>query len=127
MSLQKLSGTFGDYYTNTYNSSQALTQAQMETNAKYVYYFFKNKGWTINSISALLGNCQAESTINPGRWQGDNVGVGPAYGIVQWDPFSKYINWIGVNNHPEYMDNNLNRIIYEKIITYNGYQQSHIH
>lgn len=112
MALLYLDGSFGKYYTSSEDSSQALNRVQMEINAKYIYSYLINEGWTLNAICGMLGNTQAESTNNPGRWQNDAVGIGPAYGLVQWDPFSKYINWVG--NNPNYMDNNLRRIIWEK-------------
>lgn len=37
-------------------------------------------------------------TINPGRFQN---GGGPGYGIVQWDPASKYLNWAKVNGYAD--------------------------
>lgn len=109
------SGIFGDYYGNTYDTSNELSQSQMEVNATYIYSCLKHEGWTDNAIAAILGNMQAESSINPGRWQGDNVGGGPAYGIVQWDPFSKYINWCSEwgFSDPSEMDSNLARIMWE--------------
>ena len=115
MSVILRQGIFGDYYGNTYDSSNTLTGEQMEINATYIYSYLKHKGWSDNAISAILGNMQAESAINPGRWQGNNVGGGPAYGIVQWDPFSKYINWCSEQGYsdPSEMDSNLARIIYE--------------
>lgn len=111
-------GSFGEYYGNTYDSSNALTTSQMQVNAKYIYSYLKNKGWTINSISALLGNMQAESSINPGRWQSDRVGgdaSGHGYGMVQWTPYTKYTNWCSEKGYsdPSEMDSNLARIIYE--------------
>lgn len=35
------------------------------------------------------------------------------YGLVQWTPASKYIDYIGTLNDPSTMDNNLKRIVYE--------------
>ena len=64
----------------------------------------------------MLGNMQAESAINPGRWQSDRVGnMSGGYGLVQWTPATKYINWIGVSNDPSTMDNNLSRIKWEAV------------
>lgn len=68
----------------------------------------------MNAIAGILGNMELESTINPGRWQNDNIGVGPAVGLVQWDPFSKYINWCNANGLIYYeMDSGLQRILWE--------------
>ena len=47
-----------------------------------------------------------------GRWQSDDVGnLNDGYGLVQWTPATKYIDW--VSGDPSTMDNNLSRIIYE--------------
>ncbi len=107
-------GTFGAYYGNTYDTSNALTTSEMQVNATYIYAYLTNKGWSINSIAAILGNMQAESSINPGRWQSDRVGgesSGHGYGLCQWTPYTKYTEW--VSGDPSTMDNNLSRIIYE--------------
>lgn len=51
------------------SNNKYLTQGEMESNAKEIYTYLSDKGWTINAISGLLGNMQRESTINPGLWQ----------------------------------------------------------
>lgn len=112
------SGTFGDYYGNTYNTSNALTQSQMEVNALYIYSYLLNKGWSENSIAAILGNMEAESSINPGRWQSDRVGgdsSGHGYSLCQWTPYTKYTDWCSSQGYsdPSEMDSALARIIYE--------------
>ena len=112
MSKIKLTGDFGEYWTNPYNESYPLTLDEMKLNATYIYKALNSRGWTKNAICSFLGNATRESSLNPGRWQNDtpnNLNLG--YGIVQWTPASKYINWVG--NNPEYMDNNLRRIDYE--------------
>lgn len=114
MALSLRTGTYGNYWGNDYNTSNTLNQSQMEVNATYLYNALTSRGWSINAIAGILGNMQAESSINPGRWQGNNVGVGPAYGIVQWDPFTKYTNWaLNQGLDPSEMDSNLSRIDYE--------------
>lgn len=112
------SGIFGDYYGNTYDSSNALTQSQMEVNALYIYSYLKHEGWSENSIAALLGNMEAESSMNPGRWQSDRVGgdsSGHGYSLVQWTPYTKYTEWCSSEGYgdPSEMDTALARIMYE--------------
>ena len=112
------SGIFGDYYGNTYDSSNALTKSQMEVNATYIYSYLKHEGWTENAIAALLGNMEAESSINPGRWQSDRVGgdeTGHGYSLVQWTPYTKFTNWCSEKGFgdPSEMDSALARIMYE--------------
>lgn len=88
-----MSWTGGNHY---------LTQAQMEGNAIEIYQYLASYGWTINAISAVLGNMQSESGINPGIWENLTPYAG-GYGLVQWTPYSKYKNWAGSqweNNGP---------------------------
>ena len=73
------------------SGNRYLTMAEMQNNAEYVKDYGLSQGWSVNAICAILGNMQAESTINPGIW-GDN---GDAYGLVQWNPYTKYSNWAG--------------------------------
>lgn len=109
-------GAYGTYYGDTFDTSGTLTDEQMQTNATYIYSFLLLEGWTVNAIAGMLGNIQAESGINPGRWQSDNVGdYSSGYGLVQWTPATNYTDWcssIGYSD-PSEMDNNLGRIIYE--------------
>lgn len=107
-------GNLGTYWGSEYNSSRSLTASQQRMNADYIYRYFTSKGWTVNAIAGILGNMQSESAINPGRWQSNNVGnMSGGYGLVQWTPATKYINWVGLLDDPSTMDNNLARITYE--------------
>lgn len=115
MAIELRNGIYGEYYGSLWGTSESISSEQRDVNAVYIYKYLHAAGWTLNAICGVLGNMQYESGINPGRWQGDNVGVGPAYGLVQWDPHSKYINWAydkGFSD-PSEMDANLSRIIYE--------------
>ncbi len=62
----------------------------MNTNAKTIYNFFIKKGWTAQATCALLGNMQGESGIIADK---DEIGGGSGYGLVQWTPKSKLVNW----------------------------------
>ena len=104
------------YWGSFFDESEALPQAQMEENAVYIFSALTAKGWTRESIAAILGNMQAESTINPGRWQGDSVGsTSLGYGLVQWTPSTNYTDWCAAQclSDPSEMDSALARIIYE--------------
>lgn len=65
MGLEQRQGTFGTYWGNTYDSSQALTRSQMEVNATYIWAYLRSQGWTMNAVAGMLGNMQSESSINP--------------------------------------------------------------
>ena len=108
-------GKYGSYYGSYFDESVSLTTAEKNTNAQYIYSYLSAQGWTINAIAGLLGNMEHESALNPGRWESNNVGGGPGYGLVQWTPYTNYTNWCegrGLTD-PSEMDNNLARIIYE--------------
>lgn len=109
-------GKYGVYYGSTQNKSETLTEKEQQANALYIAVFLNANGWSKNAVAATLGNMQAESSINPGRWQNDDVGnTENGYGIVQWTPATKYIDWCSQNGYSDYseMDSNLSRIIYE--------------
>ncbi|MDE5757842.1 MAG: hypothetical protein K2H85_04435, partial [Allobaculum sp.] len=106
------------YINGFYTGNAYLNQTQGDVNAVWVYSYLtaiSNTPWTsLESICAMLGNAWRESHVNPGMWQGLSAGYGPAYGLLQWDPFSKYINWCKEQNiEPAYMDSALKRIQYE--------------
>ena len=62
----------------------------MTTNAKYIYNFFRARGWTAQAIRGMLGNMQGESGIIADI---DEISGGGGYGLVQWTPKSKLVNW----------------------------------
>lgn len=92
------------------NDNRALNKQEMEQNAElFARYMFKQK-WSIESISAMLGNMQTESTINPGRLEVVDIQAelqkDPTFvynwldwgaGLVQWTPASKLVDWTGEN------------------------------
>lgn len=98
-----------------YEGNYWLSQSEMETNATYVYSYLKNKGWSINAICAMLGNFQSESHINPSIWQGLNEGdTENGYGLAQWTPSTKYLNWCSDNGYSSTsMNVALDRLDYE--------------
>lgn len=51
--------------------------------------------WTAEAIAGMGGNLQAESGMNPWRWQGDSVSLSGGYGLAQFTPASGYINLAG--------------------------------
>lgn len=71
-----------------------LNEDEQKNNA-YVFYstmFFL--GFTLNSVCGMLGNIEAESTINPAIWQNLNSGnISGGYGLVQWTPSTNYTSW----------------------------------
>jgi hypothetical protein len=95
--------------------SRALTLAEMTVNANYILTYLMERGWTKNAVCGLLGNIQTESSMNPARWQSDQVGdTSGGFGITQWTPATKYLDWASANGYvTTSMEGNLERIIYE--------------
>ena len=62
----------------------------MTTNAKYIYNFFRARGWTAQAICGMFGTMQGESGIIADI---DEISGGGGYGLVQWTPKSKLVNW----------------------------------
>ena len=74
-----------------------------------------SRGWTKNAVAGMLGNMETESTINPGIWQNLDAGnMSMGYGLVQWTPATKYLDWANARNLPMgSLDSQLKRIEYE--------------
>lgn len=92
-----------------------LSQAEMETNARYIWNYLGSRGWSMNAVAGMLGNMQTESTINPGIWQSLNEGnTSGGIGLVQWTPATRHINWCNERGlDPTDMVSNLEHLIYE--------------
>jgi hypothetical protein len=91
-----------------------LILSEMQENANYIRGYLENEGWTLQAISGMLGNMQTESTINPGIWQNLQVNVKNGFGLTQWTPATKLINWAkdeGLSYNG--IDTQLQRILYE--------------
>ena len=102
------------WVTNEYGT---IDGAGMVNNANIIKDYFYGKGWTVNAISAIVGNMQAESGINPARWENDDIGnLNGGFGLVQWTPATIIQEWIATTyGVPDYTngDYQLARIIYE--------------
>lgn len=98
-----------------YSGNRFLSMDEMTVNAQYILDYLVSKGWTKNAVCGMLGNMQTESTINPSIWQGlDSGNLNGGFGLVQWTPASKYIDWANANGLPyQEMDSNIERILYE--------------
>lgn len=94
--------------------NSALTQKEMENNADIIIKYYRNNKYDDNTIAALLGNMQAESTINPNRYEG---GVGPGYGLVQWTPMSNLTDACNILLLYPYTDGNVQlKVIVSEIL-----------
>lgn len=97
--------------SNWISGNYHLGGSATEHNAKIVTTYFIMYGATTESISALLGNMQVESGINPGIWENLDPYAG-GYGLVQWTPYTKYSEWAG-DGWENNGDKQVMRIFYE--------------
>ena len=86
-------------------------------NALEAYGILYARGWGLLAFCGMWGNVQSESGYNPWRWQSDIVlpegdpriyyQNAHAYGLVQWDAASKYIDGgVGYSGYaPNFSDN----------------------
>ena len=86
-----------------------LEQFQMLTNARYIFKYLRDNGWSKTAIYAVLGNMEVESYMSPGKTEDGGTG----YGLVQWTPPSKLTDWLGSGADKSDIDNQLKRILYE--------------
>lgn len=80
-----------------------LNMEQMKVNASELYNLIKSRhpDWEDGPIAGMYGNMQTESTLNPGIWQNlDEGNIDLGYGLVQWTPAYKYLDWCTENNYP---------------------------
>ena len=111
--MAERTGAYGTYYTGNYTAPLS----EQIVNAEYFMRIMTHYGWGLNAICGMGGNFggpePAESSFNPGRWQGNVLG-GNGYGIAQWTPASKFRNWATANSYDvEAMDSAVFRFNYE--------------
>ncbi len=91
-----------------------MTQLEIATT---IWRYLVNKGWSKEAVAGILGNKQSESGIIPDRWESDLQGnMSGGYGLVQWTPASKFINWANGNGYDyKSLDAQLKRIEWEVV------------
>lgn len=98
------------------SANRYLTREEMQGNALYITTIFLVRGWSLQAISAMLGNMESESTINPGIYESlDSSSTSNGFGLVQWTPNTKYKTWADAHGYNDYgdIDGQLDRISYE--------------
>lgn len=97
--------------------SGGLTQAEMENNANIVIAYYRNRNINDKTIAGILGNMQAESSINPERQE---VG-GQGYGLVQWTPVTVLQNHCNTLGLSPYNDGDVQlQVIIPEILNQSG-------
>lgn len=80
--------------SNWISKNAYLTMQEIRYNGSIIANMLIPEGWTLNAVCGMLANMQCESNVNPGIWQGLNYGnMSGGFGLVQWTPATKYINW----------------------------------
>ena len=70
-------------------------------NAQYIYDYFVGRGFTPEATCGMIGNFQAESSVQPDIWQYGMPQWGPetGYGIAQWTPATKLTDWCDAHGY----------------------------
>lgn len=76
-----------------------LTETQMQQNATNVFNWAILRNWTYNAIAAILANMETESNINPQLWESLTVNLERGYGLTQWTPATKLIDWCALQGY----------------------------
>jgi hypothetical protein len=76
-------------------------------NAREVWNYLLANGWTENAASAVIGNFQHESFLNPGQWEiGRNYDMSYGMGLGQWTPATKVSDYVGSTDRNAMADGN---------------------
>ena len=67
----------------------ALSLYEMKVNATFVWNYLGSRGWSLDAVCGMLGNFEAESTINPNRVENSQKDRWPnwgnyGFGVAQW-------------------------------------------
>lgn len=92
------------YYAGPHNFNGESYHEYREHNALVIAQIMRGYGWKDNVIAGIFGNMQVESSFNPGAYYGWADYSGTSFGLVQWDPTSKYENWADENGYAPYRD-----------------------
>ena len=102
------------WYAKKYGA-YSRDSAEAKANAEEIYTVLAGQGWTVNAVSALLGNFGYEGGYNPWRWESDDVlnygdpAIGTSYshgyGLAQFTPAGKYIDDSRAQAFPGYGPN----------------------
>lgn len=86
---------------NGYNNSdwiapfENLTAEEIQHNAKLVWKFLTDRGWSRNAICAVLANMERISTVNPSFSYNWTFPPTVGYGLLSWSPPEKLTEWAG--------------------------------
>lgn len=73
----------------------SIGSAEWNENVDAIHGTLLGLGFTVECIAGIIGNMQAESGLNPWRWQSDRVSESGGYGLVQFTPASGYLALAG--------------------------------
>ena len=83
-------------------NQKLLSESEQLHNAQLVANRLIKNGWDKKSISATIGNMSHESFLNPNMYElAFPIGSNHGYGLVQWTPASKYLNWANSNGYSQ--------------------------
>lgn len=91
-------------------------------NIDALWSYASGLGYSEEAFSGMMGNAQAESGINPWRWQSDEVNQSKGYGLFQYTPASGYLYTYGPTSS-YYAPNTSTTQVVSGAYPYDGYAQ----
>lgn len=92
------------YYAGPHNFNGEAYLEYRENNALVIAQIMRGYGWKDNVIAGIFGNMQVESSFNPGAYYGWSDYSSVSFGLVQWDPTSKYEEWAAGEGYTPFHD-----------------------
>lgn len=77
------------------------------SNIRATYDYLDGEGFVYGSVVGMLCNIQAESGLNPWRWQRDTFDTTQGYGLMQFTPASAYVYAAGIPYHAPNMSTSM--------------------
>lgn len=73
------------------SGSYAIDSNAAIDNILEIWGYISTQGWTLEACAGMIGNFQAESGLNPWRWQNDVYNTTMGYGLAQITPAEGYL------------------------------------
>ena len=83
-----------DPYGSGYFINSSFPIEIQANNAYCIAKYLLAQGWQFETLCGVFGNIESEGLFSPGKWEnGHLLDLNYGFGLVQWTPATKYINW----------------------------------
>ena len=83
-----------DPYGSGYFIGSSFPIEIQANNAYCIATYLLAQGWQFEAICGVFGNIESEGLFSPGKWENGHLfDTGYGFGLVQWTPATKFVNW----------------------------------